>query len=121
VQRDFLSEHSSAVRSLQDLNARFEQWLDWYNVQRPHASLVQGPPARQYRPSRRAAPAELDSLLAVETPRRVARDATIAFRGKRLAVPPEYLGQHVWLQLLGDQITVRANNLTIAQYSVAEV
>jgi len=121
VQRDFLVEHRGAVRSLQDLNARFEQWLDWYNVQRPHASLVQGTPARHWRPSRRAAPAELDSLLAVETPRRVARDATVAFRGKRLAVPPEYLGQHVWLQLLGDQITVRANNRTIAQYSAAEV
>jgi transposase InsO family protein len=121
VQRDFLSEHSNSVRSLDDLNARFAGWVDWYNLKRPHASLSDGTPARHFRPSSRAAPAQLDSLLAVETPRRVARDATIAFRGKRLAVPAEYLGKHVWLQLLGDQITVRANNQTIAQYSVAEV
>src|SRR3990172_11506963 len=67
---------------------------------------------------RRAAPVELESLLAVESPRRVARDGAIAFRGKRLAVPPDYLGQHVWLQLLGDQLTITANSKTIAKYSV---
>ena len=121
VQRDFLSEVRDQVASLDDLNARFAGWLDWYNCRRPHASLSQGPPARHYRASSRPVPRELDSLLAIESPRRVARDATIAFRGKRLAVPPEYLGQHVWLQLLGDSLTIRANNKTIAQYSVASL
>ena len=121
VQRDFLAEVRDQVSSLEDLNARLAEWLDWYNRRRPHASLSQGPPARHYRASSRPAPAELDSLLAVESSRRVARDATIAFRGKRLAVPPDYLGQHVWLQLLGEQLTIRANNKTIAQYSVANL
>lgn len=121
LQRDFLAEVRDQVTSLDDLNARLEKWLDWYNRCRPHASLSQGPPARHYRTSSRAAPAEINSLLAVESPRRVARDATIAFRGKRLAVPPEYLGQHVWLQLLGDSLTIRANNKTIAQYEVASL
>ena len=121
LQRDFLAEVREEVKSLGDLNTRLEGWLEWYNYRRPHASLAEGAPGRCYRPSRRAAPVELESLLAVESPRRVARDGTIAFRGKRLAVPPDYLGQHVWLQLLGDQLTITANSKTIAKYSVANL
>jgi hypothetical protein len=51
----------------------------------------------------------------------VGRDSAIAFRGKRLAVPPKYLGQHVWLQLLGENLRIIANNQTIARYSVANL
>jgi hypothetical protein len=57
----------------------------------------------------------------VESPRRVDRSATVAFRGKRLAVPPEYLGQRVWLQLLGEQLTITAGKRKIAHYSVADL
>ena len=121
LQRDFLAEVRDSVRSLEELNARLQEWVDWYNQRRPHASLAQGTPAQHYRPSRTGAPANLDSLLAVEQSRRVGRDSAIAFRGKRLAVPPQYLGQHVWLQLLGDELKITANNLTIAQYSVANL
>jgi len=80
-----------------------------------------GAEARGRRGEWGGAPANLDEILAVEQPRRVARDSTIAFRGKRLAVPPEYLGQHVWLQLLGDDLKISVNNQTIAHYSVANL
>jgi len=121
VQRDFLEEVRDQVRSVDDLNGRLGQWLQWYNYQRPHASLAEGMPARHYRASRRGAPENLDSVLAVEQSRRVGRDSHISFRGKRLPVPPEYLGQRVWLRLLGDHMTITANNKTIAQYSVANL
>ncbi len=121
VQRDFLDEVRDQVRSLEDLNGRLSQWLQWYNQQRPHASLAEGAPARHYRASRRSAPENLESVLAVEQSRRVGRDSHISFRGKRLAVPPQYLGQRVWLRLLGDHMTITANNRTIAQYSVANL
>ena len=121
LQRDFLAEVRDSMRSLGQLNARLDQWVHWYNHRRPHASLAQGTPAQHYRPSRNAAPTNLHSLLAVEQSRRVGRDSAIAFRGKRLAVPPQYLGQHVWLQLLGDELKITANNQTIAQYSVANL
>lgn len=49
------------------------------------------------------------------------RDSAIAFRGKRLAVPPQYLGQHVWLQLLGDDLKITVNNQTIAHYSITNL
>lgn len=121
VQRDFLAEVRDSVVSLEELNARLHQWVDWYNQRRPHASLAQGTPAHHYRASRIPAPRNLHSLLAVEQPRRVGRDSAIAFRGKRLPVPAKYLGQRVWLQLLGDDLKVTLNNQTIAHYSLANL
>lgn len=121
LQRDFLAEVRDSVRSLEELNAKLQAWLDWYNQRRPHTSLAQGTPAQHYRPSRNPAPPNLDSILAVEQSRRVGRDSAIAFRGKRLAVPPQYLGQHVWLQLLGDDLKITASNQIVAQYSVANL
>jgi len=121
VQRHFLAEHRERVRSLEELNHKLEGWLEWYNYRRPHAGLLAGTPAQHYRGSQHAAPANLETLLSVETPRRVARDSAISFRGQRLAVPPQYLGHRVWLQLLGDRLTITVNNQTIATYSVANL
>ena len=121
VGRHFLAEQRDRVRSLEELNQQLAEWLEWYNYRRPHAGLMAGTPAQRYRPSRHPAPANLEGLLSVESPRRVARDSAISFRGQRLAVPPQYLGQRVWLQLLGDQLTITANNQTIARYSVGNL
>jgi len=119
--RDFLAEVRGHVHSLEELNGKLERWVEWYNWRRPHSSLAAGPPGQHYHGSQRAAPPELESLLAVEVSRRVDRSSTIPFRGLRLAVPPEYLGKKVWLQHLGDQLTIRANNRIIAKYSVANL
>ena len=62
-----------------------------------------------------------EGMSAAKQPRRVGRDRAIALRGKRLAVPPQYLGQCVWLQLLGDNLRISVNNQTIAHYSVANL
>lgn len=121
LQRDFLAEVRDRVQSLEELNEKLGEWLTWYNWRRPHGSLAEGTPGQHYRGSQRAAPPQLEGLLAVESPRRVDRSATVAFRGKRLAVPPEYLGQRVWLQLLGEQLTITAGNRKIAHYSVPDL
>ncbi len=68
--------------------------------------------------SRRAAPAELRKLLQVEMSRLVRRDATISLRGQRFAVPPELLGKHVWVGLLGDDIVIEHAGRTVATYSI---
>jgi len=116
VERDFLAEVRHQVKSLADLNARWERWRTWYNQERPHSSLGDGPPARHYRRSSRPAPPELERLLSVEEPRRVGRDATITVRGKRYAVPAEYMGRHVWVLRLDDQIQIEHGGKIIASY-----
>ena len=121
LQRDFLAEVRDQVTSLAQLNEQLEGWIEWYNWRRPHGSLGEGTPGQHYRSSAQAAPPQLETLLAVETPRRVDRSSTVAFRGKRLAVPPEYLGQRVWLQQLGERLTILAGTRKIAEYSVADL
>jgi len=88
AERDFIWELKDSVHSLAELQARWQQWCQWYNQRRPHASLGDLPPAHRYRTSRTPAPRELRVLLRVETSRLVRRDATISLRGQRFAVPP---------------------------------
>jgi putative transposase len=117
LERDFIWEVKDQVRSLAELQARWEQWFGWYNQRRPHASLGDLPPAHRYLTSRRAAPPELRKLLAVEISRLVRRDATVSLRGQRFAVPPELMGKHVWVGLLGDEISIEHAGRTVATYT----
>lgn len=117
LQRDFIWEVKDQVHSLPELQARWEQWRQWYCQRRPHASLGDLPPAHRYRASRRAAPAELRKLLQVEISRLVRRDATISLRGQRFPVPPDLMGKHVWVGLLGDDIVIEHAGRTVATYS----
>jgi transposase InsO family protein len=117
LQRDFIWEVKDQVHSLPELQTRWERWRQWYNHRRPHASLGDLPPAHRYQASRRAAPAALRKLLQVEISRLVRRDATISLRGQHYAVPPELMGKHVWVGLLGDDITIEHAGRTVATYS----
>jgi transposase InsO family protein len=117
LERDFIWEVKDQAHSLADLQARWEQWRQWYCQRRPHASLGDLPPAHRYLASRRTAPGELRKLLQVETSRLVRRDATISLRGQRFAVPPELMGKHVWVGLLGDDIFIEHAGRTVATYT----
>lgn len=118
LERDFIWEVQDRVQSLLELQTAWEQWCyHWYDQRRPHASLGHLPPAHHYRPCQRAAPPELRQLLAVELLRSVSRDATIAVRGTRYPVPPELMGKHVWVRVLGEQITIEHAGHVVATYS----
>ena len=117
VERDFIWEVKDQVGSLADLQDRWDRWCQWYCHRRPHSSLGDLPPAHRYQASRRAAPAELRKLLQVEISRLVRRDATISLRGQRFAVPPELMGKHVWVGLLGGDITIEHAGRTVATYT----
>jgi putative transposase len=117
LERDFIWEVKDTVSSLRALQRRWEEWCAWYNQRRPHASLGERPPAHRYTPSRRSAPRELRKFLAVETVRRVRRDATISIGGKPFAVPPELMGKHVWVGLLGNEITIEHAGHVVASYT----
>jgi len=47
----------------------------------------------------------------------VRRDATISLRGHCYAVPPELMGKHVWIGLLGNDIVIEHAGRTVATYS----
>ena len=117
VETDFLWEVKDTVASLPALQAAWEQCYTWYDQQRPHSSLGDVPPAARYTPSRHPAPRELRQLLRIETTRLVRRDATITLQGRRLAVPPEWMGKHVWVGRLGDDITIEHAGHVVATYT----
>lgn len=117
VEHRFLGEMQHRVRSLEELNAAWETWRRWYNECHCHSSLAEGAPARHYRKSNRSAPSELEQLLAVEEPRVVRRDATVSVGGRSYPVPPQYLGRHVWVHQLGNQVRVVYDNKTVASFT----
>lgn len=116
VETDFIWEIQPSVQSFPALQRAWEQWFTGYNQVRPHSSLGEVPPASRYSPSRHPAPRELRKLLQIETTRLVRRDATITLRGRRLAVPPELMGKHVWVGRLGDDITIEHAGHIVATY-----
>lgn len=116
VERDIIWEVKDQVKNLSHLQTLWKDWYRWYDHRRPRSSLGDLPPARRYRPCQRAAPPKR-KLLQVEISRLVRRDATITLRGRRFAVPPEFMGKHVWVGLLGDDITIEHAGQIIAAYT----
>ncbi len=43
--------------------------------------------------------------------------ATISLRGQAYAVPPELMGKHVWVGLLGNQIVIQHAGRIVATYT----
>lgn len=117
VERDFIWEVRDQVGSLPQLQARWEEWCEWYDRRRPHSSLGERPPAHYYQASRHPAPLELRRLLAVEEIRTVRRDATIAVGGRSFSVPPELIRKHVAVRLLGPDIIIEHAGRTVAAYT----
>ena len=121
IERDFIQEVRETMQSFSDLQPAWEQWCGpWYNQARPHASLGNLPPAHRYQPCRRAAPPDLRPILAIDEMRRVSRDATVSVEGQSYPVPPEYMGKHVLLRRLGNEITIHHANRLLARYTAGE-
>ena len=101
---EFLSELDLAqVRDLADLNARLWAWLETLYHRRAHSALGGLTPLErwqqdllQVRPLGPLA-ARLDALFYHRVLRKVRRDATVSFEGRRFEVPYELAGRTVVL------------------------
>ena len=56
-------------------------------------------------------------MLQVEITRLVCRDATTSVGDRRYAVPPECMGKHVWVELLGEDIIIEHAGHVVATYT----
>ena len=118
IERDFLGVYRNRVKDLDDLNARAEVWLRWYNT-REHEGIGKAAPVERYHSSPHRVGAEtLWDVFAREERRKVYRDGTISLWGKRYAVPTEYVGWPVWVRIFSDKIKVCVGkeNKIIATY-----
>lgn len=104
VRDQFLSELDlSAIRDLDDLNARLWAWLDQIYHLNPHSSLDGLSPLERYRKDLvRIRPlgafaTHLDELFHHRYPRKVRKDGTVTFQANVYEVPFELAGRSVVL------------------------
>lgn len=77
---------------LEDLNAAWEKWMEWYNWKHRHKGLDGDSPADHYvKSQRRPTAEELELLLIHEEPRKVTRTGHISYYGQFYRVPDAYL------------------------------
>lgn len=97
VRQQFISVLPSGVITLDELNVRFEQWVDSYN-HRVHSSLDGKSPLQVYLSELKAirtAPEDLPLHFRRSDTRLVAADRTIRFKGTHLEVPIGYSGRKI--------------------------
>lgn len=116
VQRDFLTEWRFKVGSLDELNAAFAAWTQWYNQEHSHSSLGGKPPIAFYRPSPRESPLNLRELCCSVERRKVTRESVVRYGGQKYKVPAPYIGDHVWLHISEDELVVKAQKQEIARH-----
>ena len=101
VQTDFQQRLAfDPVSSIDELNARFRQWLEKDYHQRAHSSLDGASPAERFRQRSshlRTAGEDLDRLFLHQTTRRVRRDATFSLEGRLWEVSASLRGETVEL------------------------
>lgn len=97
-----LQVQKSPDYTLTDLNADFNQWLQYYNYEKSHRSLPErGPPAKIYfRPGKRISrPLQTlvnwDLWLNTTAERKVNKYNLIHYEGKEFSIPPGYSGLKV--------------------------
>lgn len=112
VQGDFVRENLN-VRSLEELNHRWNKWVAWYNFHwKGNARGLDGrTPAQAYRVSRNGLSRnEIEHLLIIEERRKVTRASTISLYGRKYRVPPGYIGCRIWVKIKGNKLLFEANN-----------
>jgi putative transposase len=118
VQRDFVLENLHHT-SLEDLNAAWEKWMEWYDWKHRHKGLNGDSPADHYVKSlRRPSPEELELLLLHEEPRKVTRTGHISYYGQFYRVPDTYIGRRVWTVLKGETLKIECGKEVIGRYRV---
>ena len=108
-----------------DLNQMFQEWLHWYNIEKPHRKLPgKCPPAPVYfdTPGRVFRPLETAVdwgrwTARLET-RKVTKYNTISFKGKGLAIPPGHAGLRVEVRFLDGMLEVYYKDVLLATHVV---
>jgi transposase len=110
VQDDFIRDVWQ-VKSLRQLNQKFQKWLHWYNYQYRSRYFGNQTHAERYRDSeRKLTKAELIKYLTIEERRKVTRESTISLYGQTYTIPKGYIGCRIWIKILGPKIYFMANN-----------
>jgi transposase InsO family protein len=94
-------------RTLRGQQRAFDDFLDEYNNDRPHAALGQTPPARLYAPSPRPMPRKLPELVYSDQHqlRKVAPSGHIKWHGRQTFISEALRGEVVGILALSDEVS----------------
>ncbi|MGH2669578.1 MAG: Mu transposase domain-containing protein, partial [bacterium] len=118
VQEDFLTEHE--FRSLEDLNAKWQEWVAWYRHQHEHSSLGGAAPATRYaRVKKRKPTLPLEDVFAESATRLVRKNASISYRSKVYPVDPSLMGRRVEVRAFNGRVRVFHGRVLVGTFSSA--
>lgn len=107
------------IESIEELNSRFEKWMNKFNYEFKCRAIGNRTPAEIYQPGKiRKSKKELQVMLVHEEPRRVYLDGTISYYGNTYRVPPGYLKCRVWTKLRGDTLFIESGGKVITKHKL---
>lgn len=123
VREKFLAGLDTTGITLDELNRRFEQWLDTQYHKAHHSGINECPIDRYFRNAAKntiktITEHELDNAFLNEITRKVRNDATVSINKKFYEVPQEYIGKIIKLSFPIDQvdkITIMDKNKPVVQ------
>jgi len=114
IQDDFLTEY---VTGLYDMNAKFDNWIRWYDEKHEHSSLGGLPPNSRYMNFKPRMPeGDMFDIFAERALRKVRKNATISFRGQIYPVDPQYVNEKVEILVFGNDIRIYGQSKLLAEY-----
>ncbi len=119
------AQHLVATRpglTLDQLNQKFAEWLEWYNSRHPHTSLGRQPPARVYQehPRRIFHPLDVvvnwDAWVEILEERKVFKNNRISINGKSYTLPPGFVGTRVQVRMLEDRYEITSAGASVETF-----
>jgi hypothetical protein len=99
-----LNEVREKVRNLEELNAFFQQWRQWYNESRPHSALSFELPKSRYRKGLEVEEATVWQAFAKEEARQVRLDGKIQVGKQFYPLPRGWEHSRVRVYRLGGKL-----------------
>jgi transposase len=92
IENRFIKEYKNNVKSLKQLNAKFQKWINWYNFNWVNRD-IKTTPSERFSPSVFRPLSEninLDDIFCLKSIRKVAKDNSFSFDGVLYVIPHKY-------------------------------
>jgi transposase InsO family protein len=115
IQDDFIPEYR--FTGLEDMDQKFQNWVEWYGEKHEHSSLGGNPPNSRYRDfTPRMLEGDFFEIFSEHFTRNVRKNATISFRGKIYPVDPRFIKEKVEVRAFGSDIKIYGQSQLLGEY-----
>lgn len=115
IQDDFLPEFR--FKDLEDINQKFDNWVEWYDEKHEHSSLNGCPPNSRYKDfTPRMPEGDLFEIFAEHMTRKVRKNATISVNRSIYPVDPTYVNEKVNVLVFGNIVRIYSELKLLGEY-----